>query len=525
MKFIRHTVPLLAFALLACGEKAPKDDTAPPEDTDTTGLTDADGDGYASEAEGGDDCEDGDPDINPGAAEICDDGIDNDCSGGDMACLERRLAGADAIIRGSANTTKFGYELAAAGDINGDGVADVIVGDISHRRSTYDKPGAVRAFFGPIGGELQASDADITVVGQYDGDGLGAELRAGEVDGDGLPDLLAVAAGEDSADAPEGTAYLILGSTLQAGDVDVRDAAATFYGLESSAAYGRGIDIRGDVDGDGQDDLLLGASDADAGATFHEYGAVYVYPGTTRGYHLASEADTMLYGLDGEETGHSVANAGDVDGDGIGDVIIGAYDMHPDGGAYFMAGPLQGNIDLNRDGVRLEGTETYGRGAGASVTGGRDVDGDGLDDVAIGAARHSVELDNGGAVFIYTTVPTSGSLEGADAVLLGNVEEGKAGWSTDMQGDADGDGRADLLTSGYHMMGDVWLALAPFEGTLSLEHAHMHATGEEAGNRTGWVSSFVGDMDQDGHDDFMVGAYEADDETGAAYLMLGGGLF
>jgi hypothetical protein len=489
-------------------------------------VTDADGDGYGAISEGGDDCDDGDDSINPGQQDTCDNGVDEDCSGEDLTCWDLSLAEADAIIRGEQRSGTLGYELCGAGDINGDGHGDIWVSEVFYSLATNDNPGVVRAFFGPFSGEMLASDADIELMGMSHADYAGVELAVGSVDGTGPLDLLTVSAYEDSADAREGTAYLVLGDSLAGGDMRLDNADAVFYSLAASGAYDRDVDLA-DLDGDGQDEILLAVSQATPlSPPFYDYGAVYIYPSDTRGHHMVTSAPITLYGRNNEDSGQAAASAGDVDGDGLGDVIVGAPSMGTGGGAYFLAGPITASLDLSQDSVQLTGE--HQTNAGFEVAGGGDVDGDGLDDIAVAAPWFDGSLDNAGAIYLFTTVPTAGDVTQAEAILHGDVALTNAGRALDMGGDANGDGRADLLIGGKGGDGHAWLVMGPFEGTSSLRDAPLHVTGEQPGEEAGWAARFAGDLDADGSDDLLVGAPEAGStvaEAGAAYVLFTGGLF
>jgi hypothetical protein len=153
------------------------------------------------------------------------------------------------------------------------------------------------------------------------------------------------------------------------------------------------------VDGDGHDDLVIGAYLSDAGA-----GAAHLVLGPVTGSLDLSLADAKLTGSGAEDgAGVSVSGAGDVDGDGNDDVVVGAY-RNSDGAkwagaAYLVLGPVTGTVDLSSANARLLGEDSYDE-AGSSVSGAGDVDDDGHDDLLIGASSNAEGGSQAGAAYL-----------------------------------------------------------------------------------------------------------------------------
>ena len=172
------------------------------QDCDEASDYDADADGYDSEDHSGEDCDDGDAAINPAATETWGDGIDNDCgfTGGTIS-----LGFADAKLTGEATYDYAGYSVSGAGDVNGDGWDDLLVGaDGEDFGGTV--AGAAYLVLGPVSGTVDLGASDAKLSGEAGGDYAGVSVSgAGDVDGDGSDDLLVGALG---------AAYLVLGANL-----------------------------------------------------------------------------------------------------------------------------------------------------------------------------------------------------------------------------------------------------------------------------------------------------------------------
>ncbi len=308
------------------------------------------------------------------------------------------------LIEGSYS---LGYSVSGAGDVNGDGLADLIAG------SPFSDPGG-NANAGSsyvIFGKADVSTVDVTNLGDGgfridgidEGDRSGLNVSgAGDVNGDGLADLIV---GADHADPGDvfnaGESYVVFGKT-DSNSVDLESpgsAAFRIDGIGERDYAGRGVSGAGDVNGDGLADLIVGAPFADPQSEMNA-GESYIVFGRSGGDPVDLEnlgsGGFRIEGIDASDlSGRSVSGAGDVNGDGYADLIIGAHAAdtmgNTDAGeSYVVFGKSDGETvnlgDLGSAGFRIDGIDAYDQ-SGGSVAGAGDVNGDGLADLIVGADR------------------------------------------------------------------------------------------------------------------------------------------
>jgi hypothetical protein len=308
--------------------------------------------------------------------------------GGDVP-READLAVARTRLTGEAAGDQVGTAMALAGDVDGDGLEDLLVG-ARLSSSNGDTAGAAYLLLGPVSGVLSLTGADARLVGEAPGDGAGASVSGvGDVDGDGHADLLVGAYGEDSAGSGAGAAYLLLGPI--SGDLDLGSSDAKLLGEGVGDRAGEAVAGPGDLDGDGFADLTVGAPREATGGSAS--GAVYVLLSAVAGTLSLSEADAKLTGeSSGRLLGTAIHGAGDVDGDGLGDLVVGAPGSG-NGEAFLLLGPPTTGGSENAA-VRLH--DSAYEDAGVSVAGGGDLDADGVPDLLIGAIDGVYAVSLGG---------------------------------------------------------------------------------------------------------------------------------
>ncbi len=476
-------------------------------DGDCDGADDYDQDGDGWLADGwGDDCDDTDAAVNPEAFELVD-GIDNNCDGdedflglaqadavlvgeydGDNAGksvagigdvdgdgFDDLLIGTESAdggnvpgkaylvlgpvggelelsteaytISGSLDGDEAGYKVAGAGDTDGDGLADFLVGAPEAGDSSSSRPGEAYLFLGQgsfVG--LDADDAALVIQGVRDGDALGYEMvGGGDLDGDGLADLAVTAV--EYADL-RGKAYVALGASEHRGIVGVDSLDAGFTGVAVRDRHGRGLAM-GDMNGDGLDELVTGAKEHDGGGDRAGGAFILDFQGTVESRDM-EDADGILLGAEAGGLAGGAVDVGDLDDDGYGELIVSAELTEVDGyetsGTVYLApgGAVLPSGSLASMTTRMDGDPGCRLGRSLAVLG--DVDGDGAQDLAVAGPECTVGGTDAGAVMVLL-----GGFEGtlrvsdADIILAGGSGARQAGWSVAAAGDVDASGFADIL--------------------------------------------------------------------------------
>jgi len=407
------------------------------------------------------------------------------------------------IATGEGNNDQMGSAVGTAGDMNGDGYADVIIG--AHRYPNDAKTGRAYLYTGQATG-LSTSPI-LTFTGQITDSRLGVSVgTAGDVNGDGYADLLL---GEPGPFTTAGQAYVYLGSANPLSDVPV----FTTTGENVDDVLGYSVATAGDVNGDGYADVIIGAPNY-----LSITGRVYLYTGSITGLN-ATPAITLTGKNEYDGFGASVGTAGDVNGDGYADVIIGASGCScGTGQAYVYTGSASG---LSATPVFTAAGEMAGDLFGESVGSAGDVNGDGYADVVIGALRY---LTFTGRIYVYL-----GQASGVNAAPVftatGENLYDEFGISVGTAGDVNRDGYADVIAGapGYNdSMGRVYLYQG---GPTGLSATPVFtATGENPFDNFGISVGTAGDINGDSYADVIVGAYfyfgEGDD-LGRAYVYTG----
>jgi hypothetical protein len=393
----------------------------------------------------------------------------------------------------------FGHSVSTAGDVNGDGFSDVIVGAWWYDNGQEDE-GRAFVFLGSASG--LSSTPSWTAESDVMWVGFGYSVStAGDVNGDGFSDVTVGVPYQDWS-TQQGQAVVYLGSASGLSATPAWSA----LGNQPNAHFGMAVSSAGDVNGDGFSDIIVGARDYDNGQT--DEGMAFVYLGSASGLS-ATAAWTAESDQNSAFLGHSVSSAGDVNGDGFSDVLVGipAYSngQTQEGRALLFMGSASGLSDSPAWTGEINHAQAY---FGYSVSSAGDVDGDGFSDILIGAPGYeNGEGDEGGA-FVYLG-SASGPSATPDRVIEVNQGPANLGRSVSTAGDVNGDGFSDVIVGAVYFNngqtdeGGAFVYLGSPAGLLP--SPAWTAEGNQDGGCFGWSVSTAGDVNGDGFSDVLVG--------------------
>ncbi len=411
----------------------------------------------------------------------------------------------------------FGGCVAPAGDVNGDGYGDVIVGARNYDNGQTDE-GRVYVYLGSPDGLTFPAVPDWTAEGNQAGALFGTSVAtAGDVNNDGYSDVIVGAPSYDNQGLlDQGWAFVYLGSAsgLAANAVWITESG------QAGALYGVSVSTAGDINGDGYDDVLVGARNYDNGQT--DEGIVRLYTGWASGVQFGA-AMTFESDQAGANFGRSVATAGDVNGDGYADFLVGAYTYDngqaDEGRVYVYRGASSSVPTLM---TTLEADQTAAS-FGITVGPAGDVNGDGYADVVVGAYLYDNGQSNEGRAFVY-----QGSAAGLATTPAWTGESDQAnaqyGWSVATAGDVNRDGYSDLIVGAlFYANGESGEGRAFVYLGVGGVPATTHGTGVESnyqGGSMGVSVASAGDVNGDGYADVIVGGDRVNTH-GAAYVYQG----
>ncbi len=382
----------------------------------------------------------------------------------------------DVILSGNAANLFFGASVSSAGDVNGDGYSDVIVGATGFN----NLGGVVMVYYG---GSAMNNAADLTITGDNEYDQFGISVaNAGDVNNDGYSDVIIGAYGYNNS---TGRASICLGAANMDPTPDV-----LLNGPSAGGNFGCSVAGAGDLNNDGYADVVVGASTHD-GYT----GSAYVFFGGT---NMNNISDKTFNGQNANDNfGSSVASAGDINGDSYADIIIGAFGYNGSTGIVYlyMGGPDMDNISD----VTLNGENTFDY-FGNSVSAVGDMNGDGYSEILIGAPNNNSK----GKVYIYFGGVNMNSLP--DKTLSGETSNSHYGNSVAYAGDMNGDGFPDIISGAWGdnlNTGRVYLYMEGMTGTYFPD---LTMTGETSTTVFGYTLSPAGDLNGDGYSDIIIGS-------------------
>lgn len=491
--------------------------------------------GYVADSS---DCDDTDGAVNPGASEVCN-GIDDDC--------DRRTDDNDPSL-----DTTTGSIFYADADADGYGNAFALIlacaRPIEHVVDSTDcddsentvNPGATEVCEDGFDNDCSddATECELSGTntittgnhtswrGDFPNDYIGSSVALADHDGDGLDDVFIGSYGYDVSSTNQNVGRVY----------GYYDAAGTtigyLTGISANDSFGYTMASVRDYDSDGDDELLVGAylrGTSDAGSAYLFRGHADIVSGTAA---VADATFTSTSG--GDYGGYSLADAGDFDADGRGDILVSAYKREngrvTDAGiaALFYSTNTTGSLGIPTDyNVLLSGGAASGY-LGFALDGVGDVDGDGADDFVAGAYG---ENSGAGAAYLVLGGATGAiASSDADGVVTGINASDRLGYSVAGLGDTDGDGLSDWAVGADWAdddtadSGSVYIFSGAIVGTVSASLADTRLTGEAPSDFAGRTLARAGDVNGDGRMDLLIAA-TANDTTatgaGAAYLFYG----
>jgi hypothetical protein len=409
-------------------------------------------------------------------------------------------ANADAILESNQTSAYIGYSIAGAGDLNNDGYDDVIVG-----AEDYDKgqinDGAAFVYLGSAQG-INLNSATILDQNVGGADFGQSVSGAGDVNNDGFDDIIVGAPDYSNGQTREGAAFLFLGSSTGISTV----AVAMIERNQAEAAVGWSVSSAGDLNNDGYDDVMIGAPNYNKGIA-NASGVVFLYYGSSAGINVNIPV-ILGSSIPFQTFGAALSGGGDVNGDGFDDIVVGA-DGYSNGeqseGAIFMFHGSVAGIQLN-PAITIQGNQALAH-LGSSASIGGDVNGDGYDDLIVGAWNYSNGNEHEGVAFVYHGSPF-GITQQWNALLERDDSYSDYGSSVAGVGDVNNDGYADVLVSsnysdGQLSEGGAFLYLGSENGVKNVITSTFES--DQASAFMGKVSG-AGDVNGDGFDDVLISA-------------------
>jgi hypothetical protein len=420
------------------------------------------------------------------------------------------------IADGDQAGASFGVEVGTAGDVNGDGYSDVIAGAYLFDNGQLNE-GRAHVYHGAAAG-LAATAAWTAEPDQID-TYFGVSATAGDVNGDGFSDVIVGAGGYDNGETDEGRAFVYYGSASGLSTTPAWTAESN----RANAYFGWSVATAGDVNGDGFSDVIVGAFRYSNGET--DEGGAFVYHGSAAGL-AATPAWTAESNQAGAEFGTGVRTAGDVNGDGYSDVIVGAYlfdNGETNEGRVFVYHGSAAGLAPTASWTQ-ESNQAYAYFGSRSVGTAGDVNGDGYSDVIVGASGYDNGETDEGRAFVYHG-SAAGLAPTASWTAESNQADAALGISVATAGDVNSDGFSDVIVgapsfdNGETSEGRVFVyhgsaaGLAP-TASWTVESNHASAS-------FGWSVATAGDVNADGFSDVIVGAHYYETYEGRAFAYHG----
>ena len=472
------------------------------------------------------------------------------------------------VIHGEEGGDQSGFSVSSAGDVNGDGLSDLIIGAYGADPNDVGDAGKTYVVFGqkennsPIKlSDIADGNGGFVIIGEAISYASGYSVSsAGDVNGDGFDDLIIGAPNADpNFKSDAGSSYVVFGkennNPVLLSEIVYGEDGFVIHGELEGDNSGFSVGSAGDVNGDGLIDLIIGTLSPDTLA-----GRTYIIFGQKENEDPIQLSDIsdgiggfVIKGAEHRDySGYSVGSAGDFNGDGLADVLIGAWGADPNGENSGSTYVVFGNKEINNpvklsqiaageDGFVING-ETEGDYSGISVSAAGDVNGDGLDDLIIGAyaADPNGNSAAGKSYVIFGTKETRNPINLSQIaageggfVIEGEVKDDYSGISVSAAGDINSDGLSDLIigASGANIngnkSGNSYVVFGKNGDNDAVQLSDISAGeggfviyGETVNDRSGHSVSSTGDFNGDSLADLIIGAFGANNETGNSYVIL-----